>query len=458
MKRTIKAGFSAIVMIWICLPVIAVNQGTIKSVVESIREFDYGQSLKSQRELDRLINEIYGQPDLRAYMEKQILAALQSEKTTPVAKTYFCQKLSLIGSEASIPVLSGMLLHDESVAMACGALKTIPSPRVDECLRESLDSLHGESKKTVIQLLGERRDENAIGILNKIISANEPEAAKTAIHALGNIGTLRCAEILSKFRNDRQNGWKFDLADACLQCAVQLKKEGKINESADLLRQLNHGNEPSIIQRGARWNLLELGRLDIDFDRIEPISLFNGSSFEGWNGNLDFFRIEDGSIVAGNLDKSIPRNEFLSTNLEYGNFELRLQCKLSSKDANAGIQIRSRRVPNSHEMRGYQADMGQQYWGCLYDESRRNVVLAEPNKENLSKALRLTDWNEYVIRCMGRRIQLWINGCQTVDYLEPDESLSQMGLIGLQIHAGAPAEAHYKNIEIRVFDDSSITN
>lgn len=455
MKRTIKLGLSAIALIWISLPVLAVDRETINNIVESIREFDYGQSLKSQRELDRLINETYSQPDLRAYMEQQILAALQSGKTTQAAQTYFCQKLSLIGSEASLPVLSDMLLRDETVAMACGALKPIPSPRVDECLRESLDSLQGESKKTVIQLLGERRDENAIGVLSKIISANDAEAAKTAIHALGNIGTPRCAEVLEKLRNDRQNNGKFDLADAYLQCAVQLKKSGKINEAVAILRQLNLENEPSVIQ-GARWNLLDLGRLDLDFERIKPISLFNGSSFEGWNGNLDFFRIEEGVIVAGHLDRSIPRNEFLSTNLDYGNFELRLQCKLSSKDANAGIQIRSRRVPKSHEMRGYQADMGQQYWGCLYDESRRNVVLVEPNHEDLSKAVRLTDWNDYVIRCMGRRIQLWINGYQTVDYLEPDESLSQVGLIGLQIHAGSPAEARYKNIEIRVFDNSSI--
>lgn len=456
MKQQIKIGLSAIVMIWICLPVQAVNPEAIKSVVESIRKFDYGQSLKSQRELDRLINEVYGKPDLRAYMEKQILGALQSENTTRAAVTYFCQKLALIGSETSIPVLCSMLLGEETVAPACGALKTIPSPRVDECLRKSLDSLQGESKKIVIQLLGERRDENAVGDLTKIISAKDTEATKTAIWALGNIGTLQCAEILSQLRNERRPDWKFELADAYLQCAVQLKKTGKIEESAAILQQLNHGDEPSVIQRGARRNLLDLGRLDVDFDQIKPISLFNGSSFAGWDGNMDFFRIEEGSIVAGHLDKSIPRNEFLCTNLEYANFELRLHCKLSAKDANAGIQIRSRRVPNSREMRGYQADMGQQYWGCLYDESRRNTVLAEPNKEELSKTLHLTDWNEYVICCLGRRIQLWINGCRTVDYLEPDESLSQVGQIGLQIHAGPPAEAQYKNIEIRVFDDSSL--
>ncbi len=67
----------------------------------------------------------------------------------------------------------------------------------------------------------------------------------------------------------------------------------------------------------------------------------------------------------------------------------------------------------------------------------------------MAKLIKPDDWNQYVIRCQGRRIQLWINDRQTVDYTEPDESLEQTGIIGLQIHAGAPGEAWYKDIEIK---------
>jgi len=180
------------------------------------------------------------------------------------------------------------------------------------------------------------------------------------------------------------------------------------------------------------------------------ISLFDGKTLRGWESNLDWFRVEDGAIVAGNLKKTIPRNEFLCTTKAYGDFELRLKVKLlgDPAHANAGIQIRSRRIPNHNEMIGYQADMGQHYWGCLYDESRRNKILAQPAAEVLKKALKPGDWNQYVIRCEGRRVQLWLNGVQTVDYTEPDESIEQTGLIGLQIHSGPASEAWYKDIEI----------
>jgi hypothetical protein len=75
-------------------------------------------------------------------------------------------------------------------------------------------------------------------------------------------------------------------------------------------------------------------------------------------------------------------------------------------------------------------------------------VLAAPDKETIAKALKLNDWNEYRIRCEGPRIQLWINGVQTVDYTEPDAGIPQTGLIALQIHGGGKAEARYKDIEI----------
>ncbi len=178
------------------------------------------------------------------------------------------------------------------------------------------------------------------------------------------------------------------------------------------------------------------------------VKLFDGRTLDGWEGSADWFRVQDGAIVAGTLDKRIPRNEFLSTKQEYGDFELRLKFKLLGKGANAGVQLRSRRIPDHHEMRGYQADLGEGWWGCLYDESRRNRVLAGPDKAELAKVLKLDDWNDYRIRCEGRHIQLWINGLQTVDYTEPDEKLEQRGLIAVQIHGGPPSEAWYKDLVI----------
>ena len=180
----------------------------------------------------------------------------------------------------------------------------------------------------------------------------------------------------------------------------------------------------------------------------QQVALFDGRTFKGWEGDLKTFRIEDGAIVGGTLKAKIPRNEFLCTAREYTDFVLRLQFKVLGEGANAGVQIRSKRIPNNHEVIGYQADLGEGWWGSLYDESRRNKTLAKPDAAGLDKVLKPNDWNDYLIRAEGRRIRLHINGYQTVDYTEPDEGINQTGNICLQIHGGPPSEAWYKNIRI----------
>jgi hypothetical protein len=178
--------------------------------------------------------------------------------------------------------------------------------------------------------------------------------------------------------------------------------------------------------------------------------LFDGKSFEGWEGDIQkSFRIQDGAVVGGSLTAKVPRNEFLCTRKSYKDFLLRVKFKVLGTGVNAGVQFRSNRIPYHHEVIGYQADMGDpEWWGCLYDESRRKKVLAKSDPAAVNKVLQRNDWNEYVIRCEGKRVQLSINGLQTVDYLEPDDSIEQSGVICLQIHGGPPSEAWYKDISI----------
>lgn len=179
--------------------------------------------------------------------------------------------------------------------------------------------------------------------------------------------------------------------------------------------------------------------------------LWDGKTFNGWEGDTNkTFRIQDGAIVGGTMKEKIPRNEFLCTTRNYTNFVLRLKFKLIGEGSNAGIQFRTKRIPNHHEVSGYQADMGDPaWWGCLYDESRRNKVLAQSDIKEVNKVLKRNDWNEYVIRAEGSRIRLYINGQQTIDYTETNPDIEKSGVIAVQIHSGPPSEAWYKDIELQ---------
>lgn len=180
------------------------------------------------------------------------------------------------------------------------------------------------------------------------------------------------------------------------------------------------------------------------------ISLFNGQTFAGWGGDTTVtWRIEDGTIVGGSFTETVPHNNFLTTQAAYGDFVLRLKFRLESKEGfkNAGIQFRSQRLTDpAYEMIGYQADLGPGYYGALYDESRRKKVLAGPDSLAASKIIKSDQWNDYEIWAEGNRIQLFLNGQKTVDYTEPDTTIVQKGLIGLQIHGGGKTVVAYKDL------------
>lgn len=199
--------------------------------------------------------------------------------------------------------------------------------------------------------------------------------------------------------------------------------------------------------------LLLLSALPALADEHQP--LFDGKTFAGWEGDTEkIWRIEDGQIVAGSLTSKVARNEFLSTKESFGDFELKLEFKIQGVPGggmiNAGVQIRSERIPNNHEMIGYQADIGDpKYWGALYDESRRKKILAEVDMTKVEPVIKRDGWNTYVIRCQGPRIQLFINGLQTVDYTETDTTIPLTGKLAVQIHSGGPTEVRYRNIAIK---------
>jgi hypothetical protein len=175
--------------------------------------------------------------------------------------------------------------------------------------------------------------------------------------------------------------------------------------------------------------------------------LFNGKDLSGWEGNAKLWVVEDGMLIG--RSPGIRHNDFLATTRAFGNFVLRFQVRLVGGKGNSGVQFRSKRVPKSHEVSGYQADIGRGWWGTLYDESRRNRPLARPDPKALAKALKPSGWNDYEVAAIGPRITLSINGVKLVEYTERDPQIAPAGVIAPQIHSGGPLEIQLRNIRIR---------
>ena len=175
--------------------------------------------------------------------------------------------------------------------------------------------------------------------------------------------------------------------------------------------------------------------------------LFNGKNLDGWQVDTPgLWQARDG-MIAGK-SPGLKYNDFLRSKKNYSDFILKARFRMIGGKGNSGIQFRSKPVSGSHEVSGYQADIGEQYWGCLYDESRRKKILVQAAPESLA-GLQKDGWNEYVITARGDHITLELNGVRTVDYRETDPGIERDGFIALQLHGGPPLEMHFKDLRIR---------
>ena len=108
-----------------------------------------------------------------------------------------------------------------------------------------------------------------------------------------------------------------------------------------------------------------------------PVTLFDGKSLTGWEGNAKHWRVQDGAITGEIPDgQSLGGNEFIWWNGEVADFELNLEFRLTGHgSANSGIQYRSEKLKDGHA-KGYQADLdhGDTWLGRIYDEHGRALL------------------------------------------------------------------------------------
>ena len=129
----------------------------LEPTLSRIAKFEAGQSRDPLYQLTMLVQDSMASAALTRQIEARLLEFLQSDATV-AGKQAVSQQLSLIATDASVPVLSGMLMHSETAEMARYALARIPGPKADDALRKALDTTSGSVRIGIVNSLGERRD------------------------------------------------------------------------------------------------------------------------------------------------------------------------------------------------------------------------------------------------------------------------------------------------------------
>lgn len=376
------------------------------------------------------------------YAPAFLLTLLSGDNPTEI-KARACQQLAHTGGPEAVPALAALLADDALSAFARTALENIPGPAAGEALRAALSRLTGTGQAGVIDSLGARRDVAAVPALQALVTNTADGIASAALSALAKITTPEALATLRQTVATGSAAAQIAAAHAALAAAQSLIARSQRTSAEPLLQAVLAASVPAHVRTAAQGLLLPV------YIAKTTRRLFDGKSFAGWEGDLTYFRIEDGAVKAGRLDRPIPQNEFLATTAEFADFELRLKVRLLAEKGNAGIQFRSQRVAGSREMIGYQADVSPEFWGALYDESRRRTFLGvRPEPALIRRALKPDAWNAYTIRCEGPRVRLWLNGQLTVDFTETLPGAARTGRLGLQIHSGPATEAWYQDIEL----------
>ena len=176
-------------------------------------------------------------------------------------------------------------------------------------------------------------------------------------------------------------------------------------------------------------------------------AFFNGKDLTGWEGLIDqFWSVKDGAIVGSTAPKGTNFNTFLCSKKKFKDFELQFEVKLT-KSGNSGVQIRSH-IHNKEKfaVTGPQCDMGAQYWGSLYGENFGGMMKAADPKI-VKDVLKVEDFNDYYIKCVGKHVTIKLNGKTTVDDDFP--KMPDDGIIAWQIHAGGSMDVVFRKIQFK---------
>ncbi len=217
------------------------------------------------------------------------------------------------------------------------------------------------------------------------------------------------------------------------------------------------------------------------------VSIFDGKTLQGWLGDKNYWRVENGSLVGEiTADKLLKSNTFIIwRGGETKDFELKLQYRIST-DGNSGINYRSEQINEvPFALKGYQADIDgkNHYTGQNYEERGRttlayrgqktvingttdsnavvrdhvknnawtNVEITKSwNKDSLQSFIKSDDWNEVHLIVKGNRIQHFVNGVMMSDVTDNDAVNRKMqGLLGVQVHVGPPMKVEYRDIRLK---------
>ena len=149
-------------------------------------------------------------------------------------------------------------------------------------------------------------------------------------------------------------------------------------------------------------------------DRSGWVELFNGKNLEGWRpeGKLDSWTVSDG-LLRANGPMCHLFYEGPLRGADFKNFELEVQAR-TRPNCNSGVYFHTLYQDTGWPGHGFEVQINNTQPG----ERKKTASLY--NIRNIYRQYVPDDkWFNLRLAVRGKRVQVWLNGMQTVDYVEP---------------------------------------
>ncbi len=152
----------------------------------------------------------------------------------------------------------------------------------------------------------------------------------------------------------------------------------------------------------------------------EPVALFDGTSLAGWQADGDIeWLVVDGAIQASGSGEG-----FLTTERDYGDFQLRAEFWVAAT-TNSGIFIRCSDRTRIHPDTCYEMNI----WDEHPKQQARTGAIVFKFMPPLAQVKTVGRWNSYEIRAQGATLEVKVNGSLTAVLEDADPTA---GFIALQ--------------------------
>jgi len=222
----------------------------ITETLKQLRTYDYAAAPAPVNTIENMIRFVLDKPELRAVLEDQMIALLESDAAFR-AKQYVCHQLWIIGTDKSLPVLEKVLLKKDTAEIACFALRTHPSEGAGRILRAALARVDDETKVRLINILGDRQDAAAVDQLMPLLKSGNPAVAEAAAISLGAIGGDKAAAAIAAARNKATGPMRTVLTRGWLRCAEQFAETDRPQDALAICKHLFIPSEPLFVRRSA---------------------------------------------------------------------------------------------------------------------------------------------------------------------------------------------------------------